>query len=156
MDAIEELRYLVLAAQRDGSRAFAAALKPLGVTPAQSEVLTILRAAPDQLSVRELGELLVCETGSPSRLVRSLVEAGLVAASTSQHDARRTSIQLTETGVKTADAVAQVERVFHQRLRQALPPEDLGAVVELLRGFVGDGPAGQALERRRRTVRPSA
>ena len=33
MDSVEELRYLVLAAQRDGNRMLAAQLRPLGLTP---------------------------------------------------------------------------------------------------------------------------
>ncbi len=86
MDRVEELRYLVLAAQREGSRGLADALRPLGVTPAQAEVLTVLRSAGRPLSVRELGELLVCETGSPSRLTRSVVAAGLVRSGTDDAD----------------------------------------------------------------------
>ena len=45
MDPVEELRYLVLAVQRDGNRALAALLRPLGVTPAQAEVILYARTS---------------------------------------------------------------------------------------------------------------
>src|SRR6266700_3672007 len=79
VDTVEQLRYLVLAAQRDGNRALAARLRPLDLTPAQAEVLTVLAGADRPLTVRQIGEQLVCEPGSPSRLVASLVTAGLLA-----------------------------------------------------------------------------
>ena len=43
MQPIEELRYLILAAQREGNRLFAEALRPLRLTPSQAEVLRVLQ-----------------------------------------------------------------------------------------------------------------
>lgn len=42
MRIAEELRYLILAIQREGNRLLAAELRPLGVTPSQAEVLRVL------------------------------------------------------------------------------------------------------------------
>lgn len=42
MEPIEELRYLVLAAQREGNRLLADGLQPLGLTPSQAEALRLL------------------------------------------------------------------------------------------------------------------
>jgi len=42
MRPAEELRYLILAIQREGNRLFASELRPLGVTPSQAEVLRVL------------------------------------------------------------------------------------------------------------------
>src|SRR5215212_5438791 len=42
MNEVEELRYLVLAAQREGNRMLAQGLRPLGLTPSQAEVETVL------------------------------------------------------------------------------------------------------------------
>src|SRR4051812_42190652 len=53
-------------------------LKPSGLTAAQAEVVAVLRDAPAPLTVREIGERLMCEGGSPSRLVASVVATGLV------------------------------------------------------------------------------
>lgn len=150
MDPIEELRYLVLAAQRDGNRQLAEALRPLNVTPAQAEVVTVLAKAGRPLSVRELGELLVCETGSPSRLVRSVVGAGWARTAADDTDGRVSRIRLTATGRVLADAVRTVEAEFHGHLAQAVAtagaPEDL---VAALRAMVGDGPSARALAHRK-------
>lgn len=150
MDSIEELRYLVLAAQRQGSRRFGDALRPLGVTPAQAEVLTVLRDAGRPLSVRELGDRLVCEPGSPSRLTRAVVAAGLVESGPDETDGRVTSLRLTAEGAATAAAVAEVERRFHTQLAARLPDDGtVETMVAVLRTLVADDPAGRALARRR-------
>jgi DNA-binding MarR family transcriptional regulator len=69
----------------------ATALRPLGLTPAQSEVLRLLgEHAP--LTLTGLGELLVCESGTnPSRLV----EPGLVSRTTPDAGGRQVILQLT-------------------------------------------------------------
>ena len=69
MRQAELIRYLVLAAQREGNRRLTRELRAIGLTPSQSEVMRILGDhAP--LSLTGLGELLVCESGTqPSRLV---------------------------------------------------------------------------------------
>src|SRR5262249_52908147 len=109
MDAGSELRYLILGAQREGNRDLTEMLRPIGVTPSQAEVLSVLYAAGAPLSVREVGELLVCETGSPSRLVSSLVSAGLVAREAHPDDARAVSLSLTAAGRRAAARVAEVD-----------------------------------------------
>jgi len=95
MNSIEELRYLILAAQREGDRLLSVSLEPLGLTTSQAEVLRVLHDyAP--LSLIELGERLVCETGSPSRLVNMLVEKCLVERKVSELDRRRVNVSLDE------------------------------------------------------------
>jgi hypothetical protein len=42
MNSIEELRYLILATQREGDRLLSAALEPIGLTTSQAEVLRVL------------------------------------------------------------------------------------------------------------------
>ncbi|HEY3337775.1 MAG TPA: MarR family transcriptional regulator [Propionicimonas sp.] len=153
MEAVEELRYLVLAAQRDGSRRLAESLRPLGLTPAQSEVLTVLATSPGPLSVKELGELLVCETGSPSRLARSVVDAGWAEPVANERDGRVTRLGLTTRGQAIATQIAGVEHAFHEQLAATLgDPAALEGLVEALRCVVGEGPAGRALARRRATA----
>lgn len=153
MDRIEELRYLVLAAQREGSRRLAEALAPLEVSPAQAEVLTVLAGSPGAVSIRELGELLVCETGSPSRLAGTVVSRGWAAAAPDDDDGRVTRLRLTPAGLALAAAVREVEAQFHDRLAATLQASSsadaLDDAVALLRAVVADGPAGRALARRR-------
>jgi MarR family transcriptional regulator, organic hydroperoxide resistance regulator len=123
------------------------------VTPAQSEVITVLGSSPDPLSVKELGELLVCETGSPSRLARSVVEAGWAEPVASERDGRVTRLRLTPRGQATAAQIAEVEQAFHEQLAATLGgPAALDGLVDALRSVVGDGPAGRALARRRTTA----
>jgi DNA-binding MarR family transcriptional regulator len=153
MEPVEELRYLVLAAQRDGNRALAALLRPLGVTPAQAEVIGVLAAAARPLTVTEVGEVLVCEPGSPSRLVSSLVTAGLVARDAHERDGRATVLSLTEPGSRLAARIRAAEDRFHVDLRTRLGSQrDIDAALGTLRRLAGDGASAAALERRRATI----
>jgi DNA-binding MarR family transcriptional regulator len=150
MDDVEELRYLVLAAQRDGNRMLTALLRPLGLTPAQAEVLGVLATADRPLTVRHVGERLVCETGSPSRLVSSLVAAGYVDRGPDPDDGRASALALTPRGRRAAAAVRDVEARFHDELRGRLTPgEDTAAAMRVLRRIAAGGASAGALERRR-------
>jgi MarR family transcriptional regulator, organic hydroperoxide resistance regulator len=150
MNKVEELRYLVLAAQREGSRALADALRPLGVTPAQAEVLSVVRMATEPLSVRQIGQLLVCETGSPSRLVTNLITAGLLHGTRDAADGRITRLGLTTAGRRIAEQVLATEQEFERHLASDIPDDQtLDVVVDFLRHFVADTPAGHAMVRRR-------
>src|SRR5215468_862851 len=108
MQPVEELRYLILAAQREGNRLLAEALRPLRLTPSQAEALRVLQDH-EPLSLIALGDLLVCETGSPSRLVQGLVEAGLVERSPSPTDKRMVTLTLTTLGRERATTVGGLE-----------------------------------------------
>jgi MarR family transcriptional regulator, organic hydroperoxide resistance regulator len=150
MDLVEELRYLVLAAQRDGNRMLAAQLRPLGLTPAQAEVVGVLARADSPLTVSQVGDLLVCEPGSPSRLVSSLVDTGYVARSTQPDDARASALELTQRGRRAAERVREVEDRFHDELRARLTSQrDSEAALRVLRRIASGGASASALERRR-------
>ena len=61
----------------------------LALTPAQAEVvLTVLARSARPLTVRAVGDRLVCEPGSPSRLVASLAAAGLIDRTVDPRHAR--------------------------------------------------------------------
>jgi len=150
MDDIEELRYLVLAAQRDGNRMLAALLRPLDLTPAQAEVVGVLADTERPLTVGQVGELLVCEPGSPSRLVTSLVDAGYVARRAHPDDGRASALELTPRGRRAAAAVRAVEERFHDDLRARLTSRrDTEAAIRALRLLASGGASAAALERRR-------
>jgi DNA-binding MarR family transcriptional regulator len=149
MDPIEELRYRVLAIQRDGNRQLAALLRPLGVTPAQAEVLRVLADVERPLTVKQVGELLVCEPGSPSRLVASLVKAGLVSRGPHPDDARAADLELTATGERTAAKVRDVEERLYGVLRERLgSARAIGDALRFARRLTGDGASAAALNRR--------
>ncbi|HEY5185544.1 MAG TPA: winged helix DNA-binding protein [Actinomycetes bacterium] len=148
MSRAEELRYLVLAAQREGNRQLAAGLRPLGLSPAQAEVLRVL-GEHKVLTLSGLGALLVCESGTnPSRLVDRLVTQGLVERTRSETDGREVLLQLTPDGRRTAGAVAKVESRLCSEIDRRSAGHDLDAILAFLREFVDGLPAGEAVARR--------
>src|ERR1700722_2027189 len=143
-----ELRYLVLAAQREGNRLLAARLRPLGLTTAQAEVLSLL-SERKVLTLSGLGELLVCESGTnPSRLADRLVTQGLLERTRSATDGREVLLQLTSTGRRAAAQAAAIEGELYAILEARATHHDVDATLALLRDLVGDLPSGQAVARR--------
>ncbi|MFG1627865.1 MarR family winged helix-turn-helix transcriptional regulator [Kribbella sp. NPDC049227] len=149
MKAAEELRYLILAIQREGNRLLAAELRPLGVTPSQAEVLRVLRDH-GPLTLSALGGLLVCETGnSPSRLVDRLVAQGLVQRDTDPSDRRYLALSLTAEGRKLSQRIVAAENVLHKAIDDLVADQPVDQTIETLRVLAGAFPAGEALARRR-------
>jgi MarR family transcriptional regulator, organic hydroperoxide resistance regulator len=148
MDAVQELRYLILGAQREGARALGELLQATGLTPAQAEVLAVVAEADGPLSVREIGERLVCETGSPSRLVASVADAGLLERGERTGDRRAVELSLTERGKAAVAQVRRAESELHAWLAASLTERELAALVRALRKLVDERPAGNALARR--------
>jgi DNA-binding MarR family transcriptional regulator len=147
MELLEEFRYLMLAAQREGNRDFAEALRPLHLTPSQAEVLRVLQDH-EPLSLIALGDLLVCETGSPSRLVQGLVEDSLVERLPSSTDKRMVTLTLTKAGKDIAAKVVAIESQFYEGFAHIIKDAPLAEILRLLWRYVGDKPAGKALARR--------
>jgi DNA-binding MarR family transcriptional regulator len=155
MELIEEFRYLVLAAQREGARVLATMLKQHDLTPSQAEAIAVLRDAPGPLTVKEIGRRLVCEGGSPSRLMSTLAHKGLVESTAGSADRRTTHISLTPEGIDAARTVSQVERDLYAALATSLDDDELSAALPVLRTLVEQLPAGQALQRRIADKHPS-
>lgn len=148
MRPVEELRYLILAAQREGNRTLAQALRPLGITPSQAEVLRLLEDR-QPLTMSGLGELLVCESGTnPSRLVDRLVSAQLVRRIEAVDDRRRVELTLTSTGKRLCRRVASIEEQLYRNLTDAGEGRDLAGVIAFLRALVAGTPAGRAIDQR--------
>ncbi len=149
MDAIEEIRYLILAAQREGNRALAGALRPFGLTPSKAEALRVmLDYAP--LSLTALGDLLVCETGSPSRLVQGLVKDGLIEKIFSPADKRMVTLSLTGIGRKMAEQISNLEARFYEMNAGLLTDAPVQEIIAFLWRYVDGKPAGLALTRRKK------
>lgn len=139
----------MLGAQREGARTLAELLGPVGVTAAQAEVLAALRDAGGPLTVREIGERLVCERGSPSRLVGTMADAGLVRREARPGDRRAVQISLTVAGERAAEGVRAAERALHGELADIVGEQDIAAAVRALRKLVAGRAAGDAIARRR-------
>lgn len=148
MRQAELLRYLVLAAQREGNLRLARELRGLTLTPSQAELLRVL-ADREPLTLTGLGELLICESGTnPSRLVDRLVLAGLVRRVTASGDRREVTLTLTPAGRAAEQGVRAVEERLYADLDAASAGLDLGPTIDLMRRLVDGQPSGAALERR--------
>ncbi|MEV1131255.1 MarR family transcriptional regulator [Agromyces sp. NPDC049794] len=144
----EELRYLILAIQRDGNRLLANELRPLDLTPSQAEVIRVL-ADRQPLTLVGLGELLVCETGTnPSRLVDRLVGAGLVSREPDPHDRRHVALTLTDRGTAAAARIAEAESRLYETIDDLTDGTPVPETLATLRALASRFPAGQALARR--------
>jgi len=156
-----EIRHLILAAQRHGSRIIAEHLRAASLTPAQAEVLQVL-SGHEPLTLVELGRLMISETGSPSRLVDTLVTRGLVTREPGRDDKRVVRLRLTPAGQQTlADGRAQTAAV-DDLIAQRLTPDEMTDLARMLRKLLRDTPGGRAIEKRygptrqRRAERSSA
>lgn len=149
MRTAEELRYLILAIQREGNRLLAAELRPLGVTPSQAEVLRVL-SDYGPLTLSALGELLVCETGnSPSRLVDRLVAHGLVQRDVDPADRRYITLALTPDGKRLSRRIATVEERLYATIDGHVADQPVDETLRTLRSLASAFPAGHAVARRR-------
>lgn len=148
MRAAEQVRYLVLAAQREGNRLLMASLSDIDLTPAQSEALRII-ADHGPLALKQLGDMLVCDSGtSPSRIVDRLVAAGIVNRAASEHDRRQIRLTLTQVGRTRAAQVQAIEDRLYAAIDSALEGEDTDALIRVLHSLTQGSPAGTALARR--------
>jgi DNA-binding MarR family transcriptional regulator len=144
----ERIRYLALAVQREGNRSLTAALRPLNLTPAQSEALRIL-GDHEPLSLGDLGRMLVCESGTnPSRLVDRLVRSGLVDRTEAADDRRQLSLTLTSQGRELERSVRELEELLYAELERELAGIDVANLVGVLEALVAGRPSGDALAAR--------
>ncbi len=143
----ERLRYTILAAQREGDRRLTEALRDVGLTTSQAEVLRVLEDQ-EPMTLRELGEHLICERGSPSRLVKTLTAAQIVAVSTVETDGRAMRLTLTARGNRLAARVKAVEHEFYSALGRGLSTQQADEISSLLCHLIGNSDGARALSRR--------
>lgn len=148
MRRAELLRFLILAAQREGNRRLTARLAPIGLTPAQSEALRIL-ADHGPLTLTGLGDMLVCDSGTnPSRLADRLVTAGLVERGASAADRRQITLSLTDAGRSADEDVRRVEDELYAFLDDLCERIDPAPVIDLLGDVAAGSSAALALQNR--------
>jgi DNA-binding MarR family transcriptional regulator len=142
-----ELRYLLLAAQREGSRQMAGQLRPLNLTPAQAEILLVLsQRAP--LTLAEVGRLIVCENHSPSRIVDTLVKRGLVHREPGQVDRRVVYLRMTPQGEELLPELRQIDAAMDAMAGDRLSPHEKQIMTDALRKTISETPSGVALSQR--------
>jgi DNA-binding MarR family transcriptional regulator len=148
MRVAERIRYLALAVQREGNRQLSAELRPLGVTPAQSEALRII-ADHEPMTLTDVGRMLVCESGTnPSRIIDKLVDSGLVDRVVDAVDRRRVTLRLTAAGRECERAIRVVEDRMYDQLDAAFAHVDTAVLIGQLESLVHGRPSGLALAAR--------
>lgn len=143
----EMLRYLILAAQRQGNRMLNDQLAHLGLTSSKAEVLRVLDSH-QPLSVREIGELLVCETGSPSRLIKSMVEAGWLERITNPSDSRSNLLKLSQKGKDKTKEVEDIEKQLYADFNKVLTEKETSDTNDVLSKLVRSMSDTSGLEKR--------
>jgi MarR family transcriptional regulator, organic hydroperoxide resistance regulator len=152
VDPLLELALSVKAGQRELERRTNDAMRPLGITAAQADALTVIGLA-EPLSLKELGELLIAEGGHPSRLVDRLVDAGLVERATAGEDRRRVELSLTAEGRRMQRRVLRAREQMLQLGHQVIGERDLGPAIRTLGELLGLTSFAGLVERRRELLK---
>ncbi|CRK80849.1 MarR family winged helix-turn-helix transcriptional regulator [Neobacillus massiliamazoniensis] len=145
---MEVIRFLILAAQREGERILQDLTKSIGITPAQSEVIHILDLY-EPMSLKELGSLLICESGSPSRLVSTLVQRGFVIRKENREDRRYVSLQLSPLGKEKAKEIKSVDEKMYEAMVPNFDSRKMSALYDALVDVFKDHPSAEALKKRK-------
>jgi DNA-binding MarR family transcriptional regulator len=111
----------------------AAALKPVGLSPAQYNVLRILRGAgPDGLACREIAERMITRDPDITRLLDRLEERGLVTRNRDRADRRVITTRITEKGLRILkDLEGPIEQLHVEQLGH-LGDQRLRSLIDLL------------------------
>lgn len=123
----------------------AARLDRLDVTLSQAEALRVVQEGRE-MSVKQLGERLICEGGNPSRLVATLVRKQLVETTLDGHDRRALLISLSEKGQRLVEQIKSEERVFYTEVNKKL--NESHNLESQLEAFLRDTRSARALELR--------
>ena len=153
VDPLYELALSVKAVQRELERVANEAMRPLGLTAAQADAVYVIgQAGP--LSLRELGELLIAESGHPSRLVDRLVEAGLVERRPADDDRRQIVLSLTSKGRRVEKRVLAARQAIFDLAGQVIGKHDVEPSLTLLREFLENTQYAALIARRRELSDP--
>ncbi|MDK8511404.1 winged helix DNA-binding protein [Corynebacterium bovis] len=146
------LRYVILALQRQGNRQLTSALRGLNLTPSQAEVLEVL-AEFGPMKTGDVGTYLLCESGSPSRILDTLAAKGLSIRSHPVDDRRATIHSVTASGRAALHRLNEVEHDFissfaHDLEEVVSGPDQIREIIRTLTQLVRDPTLRGALARR--------
>jgi len=111
----------------------AATLKPAGLSPAQYNVLRILRGAgPDGLACREIGERMIAKDPDITRLLDRLEERGLISRSRDRADRRVITTRITDKGLRILKELDKPIEELHVKQLGHLGERRLRSLVDLL------------------------
>jgi MarR family transcriptional regulator, organic hydroperoxide resistance regulator len=145
---VEKFRYFILAVERQGSRMLQELLAPLQITPSQAEVIGILEKH-EPLSLKDLGMLLICENGSPSRLVDRMVKDNIVEKTPDANDSRFVKLRLSEKGrLLSKQLESVVGDALNHEVEQTFTEQELEQTIAVMAKFLSGSPLSEALKRR--------
>ena len=140
----EKFRYLILAVQRQGNKILKGYFKNIGVTPSQAEVISILKNE-QFITLKKLGLLLICEEGSPSRLVERMVKEGLIERVRDKSDSRFVRLALTPLGNEKHALIIEAEAEMYTILERIYTQNELEMSNRVLSKLLLDTPLEQKL-----------
>lgn len=141
MKLSNQMCFPLYAASRSVTSLYTPYLKPLGLTYTQYLVLLVLWER-DGISVSEICDELMLDSGTLSPLLKKLQQAGFIQKGRSTSDDRIVIITLTEEGRALQERAKDVPRNVAQCID--LPPEKARMLYELLYELLGNQEVGKA------------
>jgi DNA-binding MarR family transcriptional regulator len=110
-----------------------AAMAPFGITPAQFNVLRILKgSAPQMLTCSEIGNRLLDRTPDVTRLLSRLEKNGLITRERADHDRRIVYVGISESGIRLLGEMNPVVTDRQERIMGTLTEEELRELSSML------------------------
>nr|WP_237179001.1 winged helix DNA-binding protein [Paenibacillus sp. MMS18-CY102] len=134
----------MLAVQRQGGRLLNDYFEKTGITASQAEAISILESR-QPLTLKELGNLLICEAGSPSRLVDRMVADGIIEKVVHPDDSRAVLLRLTAEGQAIAKRIKEIEEDAYRYINQLLTDQEIKSVNGMLEKFIKAFPIHETL-----------
>ncbi|MDF7682206.1 MarR family transcriptional regulator [Lactobacillus sp. ESL0679] len=144
----ELLRFLIKGSERESIRIFNEMLSDYNVTANQAEALMILKQV-EPISLKEIGKLLICEKGSPSRLIQSLVNKGLVSKGTDKVDKRKNVLTLTKKGNLLIPQINEVNDKLNKLILNRIDNDDtINYLIKIFSNYLSGTETGKKIELR--------
>jgi DNA-binding MarR family transcriptional regulator len=115
------------------SHGFGQVMKGEDLTPAQYNVLRILRGAPEGLPCGEIGNRMVTRDSDITRLLDRLEKRSLVSRCRESKDRRTVMTRITQEGLELLARLDEPIRAAHRKLLGHLGIERLNLLADLLR-----------------------
>lgn len=110
-----------------------ATMTPYGITPAQYNVLRILRGShPQTLTCSALGKRLLDRTPDVTRLLNRLESSGLIHRARAEHDRRVVEVGITQTGIDLLESMNDAVLALEHRLMHHLSSDEHQLLSRLL------------------------
>ena len=114
------------------SRGLTQLLKAEGLSPAQYNVLRILRGAPEGLLCGEIGDRMISRDPDITRVLDRMEKRGLVSRCRQHSDRRRIQVRISDAGMELLARLDEPIRKVHRRQLGHLAPRQRQNLAELL------------------------